>query len=140
RTVLALAALIDIRRHTGFAGPPPLLPVPRGASMPVSLFQELIWNENRVAVFITYRVIGPLDIEILKECLSYLVDRHEILRTTFGLVDGSLAQTIHPSAPLDFSFIDLIDADDPEDQAESIFRKEDWRHINLEKLPLVRHI
>ena len=28
-------------------------------------------------------------------------------------MDGSLAQTIHPSAPLDFSFIDLIDADDP---------------------------
>ena len=36
----------------------------------------------------SYRVIGPLNIEILKECLSYLIDRHEILRTTFGLVEG----------------------------------------------------
>ena len=65
----------------------------------------------------SYRVIGPLDIEILKECLSYLIDRHEILRTTFGLVEGCPAQIIHPSAPLDFSFIDLIDADDPEGQS-----------------------
>jgi hypothetical protein len=61
----------------------------------------------------THRIIGPLDIETLKECLSYLVNRHEILRTTFGLVEGCLAQIIHPSAPLDFSFIDLIDADIP---------------------------
>ena len=130
-TISGLAALIDERRRTGAAGPPPIVPVPRGASMPVSLFQEPIWNhhrENRVAATLvrTYRVIGPLDIEILKECLSYLVDRHEILRTTFGLVEGCPAQIIHPSAPLDFSFIDLIDADDPEGQADSIFRNEDF--------------
>ena len=81
----------------------------------------------------TYRIIGPLDIEILKECLSYLVDRHEILRTTFGLVEGCLAQIIHPSAPLDFSFIDLIDADDPEGQADSIFREEDCARNRSEK-------
>ena len=144
-TVSALAALIDECRRTGSAGPPPMVPVPRGASMPVSLFQELMWNyhrENRVALTLirTYRVIGPLDIEILKECLSYLVDRHEILRTTFGLVEGCLAQIIHPSAPLDFSFIDLIDADDPEGQADSIFRKEDSQEINLETLPIMRHV
>ena len=144
-TVSALAALIDDCRRTGSSGTPPMVPVPRGASMPVSLFQELMWNshrENRVALTLirTYRVIGPLDIEILKECLSYLVDRHEILRTTFGLVEGCLAQIIHPSAPLDFSFIDLIDADDPEGQADSIFREEDSQEINLETLPIMRHV
>ena len=47
----------------------------------------------------SYRVIGPLDVEILKECLSYLFDRHEILRTTFGVVEGCPAQIIHSSAP-----------------------------------------
>ena len=144
-TFSALAAFIDERRRTGSAGPPPIVPVPRAASMPVSLFQELIWNyhrENRVALTLirTYRVIGPLDIEILKECLSYLVDRHEILRTTFGLVEGCPAQIIHPSAPLDFSFIDLIDADDPEGQADSIFRNEDSQEIDLETLPIMRHV
>jgi hypothetical protein len=109
--------------------------------MPVSFFQEFIWNYNRAAILIrTYRVIGPLDVEILKECLSYLVDRHEILRTTFGLVEGCLAQVIHPSAPLDFSFFDFIGAVDPEAQADSIFRKEDSREVNLETLPIMRHV
>ena len=88
----------------------------------------------------SYRVIGPLDIEILKECLSYLIDRHEILRTTFGLVEGCPAQIIHQSAPLDFSFVDLIDADDPEGQADSIFREEDSQEIDLETFPIMRHV
>src|SRR5262249_40312962 len=50
------------------------------------------------------------------------------------------AQIIHPSAPLDFSFIDLIDADDPEGQADSIFRNEDSQAINLETLPIMRYL
>jgi amino acid adenylation domain-containing protein len=142
-TVAALATTIDDRRRTGAAGPPPVVRVPRKASMPASLFQEFVWNhhrDNQATLVRTHRVIGPLDIEILKECLSYLADRHEILRTTFGLVEGRLAQIIHPSAPLDFSFIDLIDADNPEDQADSIFRNEDSRTIDLQKLPIMRHV
>ena len=55
-------------------------------------------------------------------------------------MEGRLAQIIHPSAPLDFSFIDLIDADDPEGQADSIFREEDSQEINLETLPIMRHV
>ena len=142
-TLLALAAYIDDCRRRGLSGQRSVVRVPRGPYVPASLFQELVWNhqrDNRATLLRAHRVTGPLDIEILKECLSYLVDRHEILRTTFGLVDGRLAQIIHPSTPLDFSFIDLIGADDPEGQAESIFRNEDSRTINLENLPLMRHV
>jgi amino acid adenylation domain-containing protein len=144
-TVSALATVIEDCRRLGTASLRPIVPVPRGPSMPASFFQEQLWNyyrESPASLTLTrvYRVIGPLDIAILKECLSYLVDRHEILRTTFGLVDGHPAQIIHPSAPLDFSFVDLIDADDPEAQADSILRKEDAQQINLERLPILRHV
>jgi amino acid adenylation domain-containing protein len=138
-TVSTLAAFIDERRRTGVAGTPPIVRVPRAASMPLSLFQESLWSLNggpEGTHVRSYRVIGPLDVPIFKECLSYLVDRHEILRTTFGLVEGCPAQIIHPSAPLDFSFIDLIDADDPEGQAELIFREKSSREINLENVPI----
>jgi amino acid adenylation domain-containing protein len=140
-TVFTLAALIDDRRRTGKAGRLSMVSVTREASMPLSFSQELSWNHQRKNQLIRIlRVIGPLDIEILKECLSFLVHRHEILRTTFEFADGRLAQVIHPSAPLEFSFIDLIGADDPEGQAESIFRKEDSQNINLETLPIMRHV
>ena len=41
---------------------------------------------------------------------------------------------------LDFSFIDLIDADDPEGQADLIFREADSQEIDLETLPIMRHV
>jgi amino acid adenylation domain-containing protein len=142
-TLSTLAAFIDECRRMGVAKTPPIVRVPRAASMPLSLSQEAMWNFCRGqegAYVHTDRIIGPLDIEIFKECLSYLVDRHEIMRTTFGLVEGCPAQIIHPSAPLDFSFIDLINSDDPEGQADSIFRKESSREIDLEKLPIKRDV
>lgn len=146
-TLSALAAFIEDCRRTPSGGPPPIVSVPRGAFIPMSFFQERIWNyychpENRGAwtLIRTHRIIGALDIEILKSCLGYLADRHEILRTTFDLVDGRPAQIIHHSAPFNFSLVDLVDAADPEGEAETIFREEDARAINLQELPIMRYI
>jgi hypothetical protein len=146
-TVSALAAFIDANRTMAVAKTPTVVRVPRAASMPMSLLQEAVWNygqglEDQAALthVRNYRVLGPLDIEILKECLSYLASRHEILRTTFGLVDGRPAQIIHRSSPSSLSFVDLIGADDPEVEADSIFRRESSQKIDLEKLPIRRNI
>jgi amino acid adenylation domain-containing protein len=145
-TVSTLAAFIDECRCTGATKTlPPVVRVPRAATIPMSLFQEAIWHHCRHsgAIFTyshSYRVIGPLNIEILKECLSYLIARHEILRTTFGLVEGCPVQIIHQSAPLGFSYVDLMDADDPEGRADTIIREESSREIDLEKLPIKRNV
>jgi amino acid adenylation domain-containing protein len=141
-TISTLAAFIDERRSMVAAGAPPIVRVPRGASMPLSSFQEGQWNfsEGQQASVMTNRIVGPLDVEIFKQCLNYLVDRHEILRTTFSLVEGCPAQIIHSSAPLDFSFIDLIGADDANDQADLIFREAASQAIDLTKLPIMRYV
>ena len=117
--IAASQSMDEFRRTEATKTLPPVGRVPRAATMPMSLFQEAIWHHCRhpgdsFTYAHSYRVIGPLDVEILKECLSDLIDRHEILRTTFGLVEGSPVQIIHQSAPLGFSYVDLIDADDPE--------------------------
>src|SRR6185436_6181937 len=88
----------------------------------------------------SYRITGPLDLEVFKECLAYLVDRHEILRTTFELVESSPAQIIHPSAPLGFSFIDLIGLDDAEVYADLIFRQVAAQGTDVTTLPIMRHV
>jgi amino acid adenylation domain-containing protein len=145
-TVSTLAAFIDECGSVGATKTfPPVVRVPRAASMPMSLFQEAIWSHCRHfgAGFThvrSYRIIGRLDIEILKECLSYLIARHEILRTTFGLVEACPVQIIHQSAPLGFSYVDLIDADDPEGRAETIIREEASREIDWGILPIKRTV
>jgi amino acid adenylation domain-containing protein len=146
-TVSTLAAFVDAARRPGAAETPPIVRVPRAAAMPMSLLQETIWNywrgrQDRAGMthVRSYRITGPLDIETLKECLRYLVDRHEILRTTFGLVHGRPAQIIHQSAPPDLFFIDLNDVADPEARADSIFREEASREMDLEQLPIRRSV
>jgi non-ribosomal peptide synthetase component F len=146
-TVSTLAAFIDEKRREGAVKTPPVVRVPRAASMPMSLLQEMIWHnwrgrEDRAGMthVRSYRITGPLDIEILSDCLRHLVDRHEILRTTFGLVEGRPAQIIHRSGPPSLSFVDLTGFADPETQADSIFRKESSREIDLEKLPIRQNV
>jgi amino acid adenylation domain-containing protein len=141
-----LAAFIDERRRLGGIKTPPVVRVPPASTMPMSLSQEAIWNHwrhqdrARLTHVTSYRVTGSVDIEILKHCLSFLIDRHAILRTAFGVVDGCPMQIIHPSSPLGFSFIDLVNANNPEAEADSIVRKEASREIDLEKLPIKRDI
>jgi non-ribosomal peptide synthetase component F len=145
-TLATLAAFIDGRRRIGALKTTPVVRVPRASIMPMSLSQEAIWNHWRhqdragLTHVNSYRVTGSVDIEILKHCLSFLIDRHAILRTTFGVVDGCPMQIIHPSAPLGFSFIDLVAANNPEGEADSIVREEASREIDLEKLPIKRDI
>jgi len=146
-TVSALAAFIDEKRRTDAINMRPIERAPRARCMPMSLLQEMIWNNwreredrARMTHVRSYRISGPLNIEIMKDCLRYLVDRHEILRTTFGIVDGQAAQLIHQSGPPNLSFIDLSAAADPETQADSIFQTESSQEIKLDRLPIRRNI
>jgi amino acid adenylation domain-containing protein len=146
-TISALAKFIDVSRLTAAGKVPQIVRAPRAASMPMSLTQETIWDycldlENRASLtrVRSRRLRGPLDIDALSKCLSYLTCRHEILRTTFGVVDGRPAQVIHDTSPPNFTFVDLINADDREARADSIFYEESSRQIDLESLPIRRHV
>ena len=44
---------------------------------------------------------GELDVDLLAMAFTYAVRRHEMLRTTFAMVDGSLAQIIGKSYSVD---------------------------------------
>ena len=50
---------------------------------------------------------GPLDVEILKQCLNEIVRRHESLRTVITVVDGRPCQNLVPSITLDLPVVDL---------------------------------
>ena len=81
----------------------PIKPVPRGVQPPVSLIQEgwlfrEWWEEvHSVArrsfhTAATFRLAGPLDQDILARALAEIVQRHEVLRSTFPPTGGLLSQ------------------------------------------------
>ena len=146
-TISTLAQYVDENQGDCATSTAPIVRIPRAAAMPMSPLQEMIWNHwqsrrdrSGLTHVRSYRIRGPLNIEILKLSLHYLIDRHEILRTTFGLVDGRPAQIIHQAATAHLLFMDLISASDPEAQADSIFREEASREIDLGKLPIRRNV
>ena len=142
-TVSALAAHVDAERKSSARRLPPIVSVSRTEPIPLSPYQERVWRalERRPGYAViarSYDISGPVDVKVMEECFRYLVDRHEILRTTFAVVDGQPAQIVHPSAPLGFSFVDVSGEENPEAAAELIYRTEAAKLIDPAVLPVMR--
>ncbi|NVJ18955.1 non-ribosomal peptide synthetase [Myxococcus sp. AM010] len=55
----------------------------------------------------SFRAHGPLDVEALRRAAEVLVDRHEVLRTTYGVEDdGRLVQRVHAQGTLPLTLHD----------------------------------
>jgi amino acid adenylation domain-containing protein len=118
----------------------------QAAQIPLSLFQEHWWLASQVqkesagqAMAQSYRLLGPLDVELLRDCMTYLAGCHEVLRTSFAIVDGVPVQVIHPPAEVQLPYLDLSGTSDAEARAQLLFKDEAARGFDLFTPPLVRH-
>ena len=123
-TVAGLAAVVDAGRMDGrrSAKLPPILPVARSETMPLSYAQQRLWFLAQLdGVGATYHISlvaqldGELDGHALRRSLDRLLARHEALRTVFRSIDGTPHATLLPaSTPLPLTEYDLRDAVDAE--------------------------
>src|SRR6266849_9229502 len=88
--------------------------------------QQGLWVLNRLmpgsSIYHTptaARLTGPLDVAALKQALNFIVARHQTLRTTFSLVDGTPRQIIAEQLSLEFPLIDLSELPEAEREAEA---------------------
>jgi amino acid adenylation domain-containing protein len=126
---------------------PEINSVRRVAPISLSLFQEHWWLALQAekeyagqAVAHSYRILGALDIQVFRDCMTYLTRRHEVLRTAIAMVDGVPIQVIHPSVEVQMSYLDLAGTADPETRARLLFKKEAARGFDLSVPPLLRHL
>ena len=96
------------------AGEPPAIPrVSRDGPLPLSFNQERLWFLDRLGLGAAYNMAqglqlsGPLDVDALRQALTGVVRRHEVLRTSYTEVDGEPVQEIHPPAPFALEAEDL---------------------------------
>ena len=82
--------------------------------LPASFAQERLWfldqlDPGRATYNIPMAVDlrGPLEVRVVTEALEALLDRHEVLRTTFRIVDGEPMQVISPSTSVHLELVDL---------------------------------
>jgi amino acid adenylation domain-containing protein len=129
--------------------PPPLVPQLHADSLPLSFAQERLWFLDQLTpgnaaynIPAVIRLDGDLSLRALVQSLHAIVDRHAILRTTFGVAEGLPVQVIaarwRPRVPL----VDLGDL--PAMRRETELRRlggeESARPFDLARGPLLRAV
>jgi amino acid adenylation domain-containing protein len=99
----------------------------RLSGSPSSFAQQRLWFldqlEPETAAYNlprAFRIIGPLDIEILKRALQTVVQRHASLRTIFDSVNGECRQVVLTDCEVSISVIDLANVPESARDAEAL--------------------
>ncbi|GER91685.1 hypothetical protein KDW_58470 [Dictyobacter vulcani] len=102
-TVAAMAAQIaQLQRENQHVATPPLVPMSRESAIPLSFAQQRLWFIDQMEpanaaynIPLALRLSGDLNAEALVRSLQEIVNRHEILRTSFVVQDEQPVQIIH---------------------------------------------
>ena len=115
--------------------------------VPLSFAQERLWVLDQLEpgssvynVPGAFPLPGPLHVGALERSINEIVRRHEILRTTFAMVNNRPAQIVSPSLTIPLPVLDLSPLSEAERKAEFEQRlAEEVQHaFDLAKGPLLR--
>ena len=91
-----------------------IIPVSRDQNLPLSFAQQRLWflqqlspDSHSYNLLDALRLEGNLNLLALEQSLSELIRRHEILRTTFPMVEGQPIQRIAPPSTVSLPLEDL---------------------------------
>jgi len=145
-TLSALAERIDAARRTGLEDGP-LVVVQRDENLPLSFAQERLWVfeqlEPDTGAYNIPRVLrleGPLDVIALEQSVATIIQRHEVLRTSFLEADGKPVLAIAKSLRLEIPVFDLrtLSDDARHEQIRQLTANETERPFDLTRAPLLR--
>src|SRR6185369_14097054 len=127
---------------------PPIARVSRESShLPLSFAQERLWFLNQLEPDSPFyncpaavRLHGRLDVAAFERTLTEIRRRHEVLRTTFPLVDERPVQIVSPPSDVKLTLIDLsaLTEVDREMEARELASREARKPFNLTDGPLLR--
>ena len=114
---------------------------------PLSFHQQQLWLRNQLlpetpldTLCYTLHVTGVLRVDVTQRVIQTIVQRHEVLRTTFRVVDDVPMQVIAPVLPVSFQVEDLGDLT-PDEQELAILQRlhaASCRTFDLTTGPLLR--
>ncbi|MBD2103129.1 non-ribosomal peptide synthetase [Leptolyngbya sp. FACHB-261] len=114
---------------------------------PASFAQQRLWFLNQVApgnpfynMPAALRLSGSLNVAALHQVFNEIVRRHEVLRTSFTLVNEQLMQVVAPEVNLPLPVIDLqsLNSNEQEVQCQELAAAEAQSSFDLTQGPLLR--
>ncbi|MEH2067463.1 MAG: amino acid adenylation domain-containing protein [Nostoc sp.] len=122
-------------------------PIPRDTDLPLSFGQQRLWFIDQLEganatynEFFALNMKGSLQLTCLEQSLTEIVRRHEVLRTTFPVVNGYPVQAIAQPTTVTLPVIDLQDLPEFEQSVvvQRLATQEAQRPFNLTTGPLLR--
>ncbi|MGV9720312.1 amino acid adenylation domain-containing protein [Nocardia beijingensis] len=117
-----VAGLAERLNELGRAAHPAPRPMARPERVPLSYAQRRMWFLNRFDpagasnnIPLAVRLSGQLDVDALRAAIRDLVERHEVLRTSYPEYDGAGTQRVHaisePGAVPELTVLDVGEAE-----------------------------
>jgi amino acid adenylation domain-containing protein len=126
---------------------PLLIPVSREQSLPLSFAQQRLWFIDKLEgdncvynVPFLWQISGVLDVSALEKAITTIIQRHEVLRTSFAVVDESPIQVIHAHPQLKIQVLDWrqVSKEHQLSKASQLATEELQQPFDLSKPPLLR--
>ncbi|MBD0385365.1 MAG: hypothetical protein ICV54_02245 [Nostoc sp. C3-bin3] len=125
----------------------PLLRQPKLNYFPLSFAQQRLWFLDQLEpenpaynISGAVQLTGLLNIAALKQSFDALVQRHEVIRTTFAIVQEQAMQVIAPNLEFKIPIVDLQDLPEnqQQQQIQTLITEEQAHPFNLAQGPLLR--
>ncbi|MED2454770.1 condensation domain-containing protein, partial [Bacillus thuringiensis] len=116
------------------------LPVLSFAQQRLWFFDQLEPGSSTYNMPFLLKIEGDFDINVFEKSLNEIIQRHEILRTTFLLMDEQPIQIVNPNLSIKVKYVDLRAYSKEERQkiSDEQIKKVAKKPFNLEIGPLVR--
>ena len=148
-TPARLAAVVEAELSEGTAlAIPPVKAVERDGALPLSFAQQRLWFLDQLEpgsaaynIPAAVRLKGLLDVKALERSLKEVVRRHEVLRTTFTVVQGQPVQVIGEGEEFGLSVLELaaeLSAEEREAEVQRLAQVEAAQPFDLGTGPLLR--
>jgi amino acid adenylation domain-containing protein len=120
---------------------------PRQTDLPLSFAQARLWFLNHLEgesatynIPMAFALTGDLNVVALEKSVQTIVERHEVLRTTFELANDTPIQVIHEVAHLNIPVIDLqsLPTAEQNSRVQQFVTEAAQRSFNLSKDSLLR--
>ena len=140
-TIRSLAEEIEKKSYAGYQEIPGIEPAD---FYKVSAGQKRLWMLDQTGnanynMSGSYEILGELSLPLVESIFKQLIDRHEILRTTFKIHEGEVVQVVHDKLEnFKIEYFDWADNPDWENQLTKILEKEAVEGFDLENGPLIR--
>ncbi|TBN04427.1 amino acid adenylation domain-containing protein [Hyunsoonleella flava] len=121
--------------------------VPEGIHIPLSYGQKRLWFLQQMypnSPFYNYSEVyilsGKLNVEILKQALSKIYERHDVLKSTYHEENGKIYQVVNEDIPFEINEYDVSapDGKTSKTKAQNILNKYTKHSFDLQNGPLLK--